>query len=75
MLWNINWIRRPEKAWRGVRESETVRVSVRWRSQYFCSQDIRREMERGDGQKLKILGIKTIERIQLLVITSPVYDC
>lgn len=52
-----------------------VRVSVRWRSQYFCSQDIRREMEREDGQKLKILGIKTIERIQLLVITSPVYDC
>ena len=58
-----------------MRESETVRVSVRWRSQYFCSQDIRREMERGDGQKLKILVIKTIERIQLLVITSPVYDC
>ena len=75
MPWNINWIRRPEKAWRGVRESEMVRVSVRWRSQYFCSQDIRREMEREDGQKLKILGIKTIERIQLLVITSPFYDC
>lgn len=52
-----------------------VRVSVRWRSQYFCSQDIRREMEKGDGQKLKIFGIKTTERMQLLVITSLVYDC
>ena len=52
-----------------------VRVSVRWRSQYFCSQDIRREMQRGDGQKLKTLGIKTTERIQLPVTTSLVYDC
>ena len=60
---------------KGVKESEMVRVSVRWRSQYFCSQDIRREMQRGDGQKLKTLGIKTTERIQLPVTTSLVYDC
>lgn len=52
-----------------------VRVSMSWIFQYFCSQDIRRKMERGGGQKLVMLGIKTTERVQLLVITSLAYDC
>lgn len=31
-------------------------------------------MERGGGQKLEMLGLKTTERLQLLVVTGLVYD-
>lgn len=51
-----------------------VVVSMIWRSQYFCSLDIRRKTERGGDQKLGILEIKTIESVPLVVVTSLEYD-